>query len=771
MLVVLLFHLRLEGASGGFLGVSLFFTLSGYLITQILLDEHRRSGTISLGTFWTRRLRRLMPGAFVALSLIIGVALVSDVFRSSSLRGDLWSALGYVANWRFMTADTSYADLFTATPSPVLHFWSLAIEEQFYFAFPLVMVALLATRRRRWVVPVGLSALWVSSVALVFFGLSENTIYYGTHTRAAELLTGALLALVVPIRALSSVNEQRAPSQRTRVIGAVTIIAFIVFVALVVTIETTDRWLYRGGLPAFSLVSAFLIIGVQIRGPLRWMAERPIAVACGQLSYGLYLFHWPIFLLLDETRTGLRGGPLHGLRLATTVSLAVISSRLIETPTRQRRLLGYQGRSAGAFLGVAIILFTAVTFTSQSSGADLAGLDAPDSVVEFGVESNEPSIRVAVLGSQPAALIDVQRALGNGDGFTIFDGTDARCPTISTPDVETSCATVAQRLATLESTAPIDIVVVGFGPQDRQSIAEQMTRYGFHIFKHVDLLVDEVLGALRNRETLFLDYGIRDPLSGELQDAGLELLTLATLQRPTNAILRDALTVISEKLEGADQRQRVMVIGDSSSFGVSAAINAVAGDQFNVLWAGRRNCPLVEVVRLRWWEGVEFDMEACPTLNPEWRNLVGSFKPHRIVIVVTIPEQSEQMYTGAPDWHLVGDPAFTAAHDAFMVEFMALLEEENIELFIFTSPRIYGGALGGAPFSQDERVAAWNAEIQKWAATWPEITLIDWAGILDSVELPAGSLRSDGVHLEQSALDRIIATEILPILDAAVRSS
>ncbi len=147
---VLLFHAGFGWAGGGFLGVSIFFTLSGFLITSLLLQERDATGRISLGHFWSRRARRILPAALLALA---GIALygltVADAHQAARLPGDGLSALGEVANWRFVLGDQSYAALFSA-PSPVQHFWSLAIEEQFYLVFPLLLVGMtLWTRRSR----------------------------------------------------------------------------------------------------------------------------------------------------------------------------------------------------------------------------------------------------------------------------------------------------------------------------------------------------------------------------------------------------------------------------------------------------------------------------------------------------------------------------------------------------------------------------------------------------------------------------------------------
>ena len=192
VVAVLLFHSQLSGARGGFLGVSAFFTLSGYLITSLLLAEHARTGRISLRAFWLRRGRRLLPAAYVALAGILAFgATIATVDQARALRGDVLSALTYVANWHFYLSGRSYAHLFTA-PSPVLHFWSLAIEEQFYLVFPLLVFGIVRVARgRRWVIGAFLTAGIAASVVagnVLLASRGESRVYYGTDTRAAELL-------------------------------------------------------------------------------------------------------------------------------------------------------------------------------------------------------------------------------------------------------------------------------------------------------------------------------------------------------------------------------------------------------------------------------------------------------------------------------------------------------------------------------------------------------------------------------------------------------
>src|SRR5262245_16186246 len=208
---VLGFHAGFTWMRGGYLGVSAFFTLSGFLICTLLLTEHDRTGGVDLRNFWSRRARRLLPAAIVA----IGVAVVFGMLAASpsqitALRADGLSALAYIANWHFVAAHQSYADLFAA-PSPLQHFWSLAVEEQFYLLFPLVVAGCFAVSLLpRRLLALALSLLIGGSVLALVLVANPSHVeraYYGTDTRAAELLIGALLALLLH-------GRRRAPSAR-----------------------------------------------------------------------------------------------------------------------------------------------------------------------------------------------------------------------------------------------------------------------------------------------------------------------------------------------------------------------------------------------------------------------------------------------------------------------------------------------------------------------------------------------------------------------------
>jgi peptidoglycan/LPS O-acetylase OafA/YrhL len=351
---VLLFHAGATGFDGGFLGVSIFFTLSGFLITSLLLVEHESTGRIGLGHFWARRARRILPAALLALA---GVALygltVADAHQASRLPGDGLSALAEVANWRFVFGDQSYAALFSA-PSPVQHFWSLAIEEQFYLVFPLVVFAVLALahgRRRPLTSVVVTLAVASAALAAVMFspGHDPSRVYYGTDTRAVELLVGALLAIALA-------GRRRLAGRTTQLaVAGIGTVALVALLVSWVTVEQGDGFLYRGGLATHALLAAAVIAAALVPGPVRTALSFAPIRALGLISYGVYLYHWPVFLWLTPERTGLDGVALFGERMAVTLALATVSYMWIEQPIRHgRRLSGWRPAAVAALVAATV---------------------------------------------------------------------------------------------------------------------------------------------------------------------------------------------------------------------------------------------------------------------------------------------------------------------------------------------------------------------------------------------------------------------------------
>jgi peptidoglycan/LPS O-acetylase OafA/YrhL len=337
VLLVLFFHFKIGPFRGGFVGVTVFFTLSGFLICSRTVTEVARSGAFGVKDFFERRIRRLAPAAIVCiLGVVIATNLVGSREQRGSIAGDALGALANVANWRFLVNGTSYTDLFAA-PSPLNHFWSLAIEEQFYLFFPVAVWLLMKLPRR--VRPMSVALL--VSVALGWSGHaaagadSFNRFYYGTDARMSELLIGVIAALGISYWHVSLQRPAGTERFAVTVMGAA---ALVTIVLGAMTYRNGAGSYQHGGAVIMALATAVLILcGLEgANGVARLLSARWL-VWVGKVSYGAYLYHWPIFAL-----SGKHWGPLHGLslglaQLSLSLVLAGLSFRYLESPIQRRR--------------------------------------------------------------------------------------------------------------------------------------------------------------------------------------------------------------------------------------------------------------------------------------------------------------------------------------------------------------------------------------------------------------------------------------------------
>jgi peptidoglycan/LPS O-acetylase OafA/YrhL len=373
--LVLLFHTGLESVGGGFIGVDLFFVLSGFLVSNVILSEIDRTGGLRLGQFYARRVRRLLPAAVVVVAATCAAfVLVTSVTRRLALVGDAQTALLYVANWRFLHSAEDYfaADV---AESPFLHFWSLAIEEQFYVVFPVLLVLLSrATRRWRWAMLAGLGTCFVLSLGsqLYWAQVDPNHAYYGTDARLYQLLAGALLTVAL------RTWHVHARRRTAEVLAAAGLGAMLLLGSGLV--EMSPSW--RG--VAATVGSVVLVAGLSVRedGVLTGVLARPVPVFLGRISYGTYLWHWPVILVLGEV---LVVGPavVAVLAMALSTGLAAASYEVLEMPIRKSDLLD-RFRWNTAVAGVAVSALVAVTtvpwLLTQDRKPALAALDSAGGV-------------------------------------------------------------------------------------------------------------------------------------------------------------------------------------------------------------------------------------------------------------------------------------------------------------------------------------------------------------------------------------------------------
>ncbi|MGZ4691685.1 MAG: acyltransferase family protein [Acidimicrobiia bacterium] len=419
VLAVIAYHDGYSWAKGGFLGVDAFFVLSGFLITSLLVLEYQRIQSIELVAFWGRRARRLLPALLLVLVAvaIYGAVDVSS-FELAQLRGDALSSLFYFTNWRFIAEHSSYFTFFTR-PSPVRHLWSLAIEEQFYLVWPLIVFACLRLGHGRRRVLVAVTAVGAVVSTFVMAGLYDSTdpsrAYYGTDSRSHTILIGALLALWLIARPPKTQTARRAV-QVTGLVGGLGML-----VALHGLSDQSSSY-YHGGSALYAVAVAALIAAVVQPAPtfMRLGLGFAPVVWIGRISYGLYLWHWPVNVVLDEARVGFGGTQLNVLRLVVTFALATASYYLLEMPIRRGALRTRPER----WLAPAAVAFTGVAILASTAGAEpipsyLAGGAKPAS--SLGVKTGSTAT-TATTAPLPAAVFEgaeTRSTLGPGSRTNI----------------------------------------------------------------------------------------------------------------------------------------------------------------------------------------------------------------------------------------------------------------------------------------------------------------------------------------------------------------
>lgn len=338
VVTVMFFHMTPGFVVGGYVGVDLFFVISGFLITSLLLREHAKSGRIRLVAFWQRRARRLLPALTLVLLACCGAAAVVGGDVLLGLGRQVLGAITFSSNWLAIVAGDSYFD--ETAPELLRNLWSLAVEEQFYVLWPLAVLALIMIRMR-WARVAIVAALAVGSalaMAALFVPDTDPTrVYFGTDTHAFGLALGAALGFATADRAALTAAWGSRSRGALQVVG---LLAIVGVVAISAVMREEHWFVYRGGLALVALLTTVSIAAAIQPGswlgrildvqPLRWIGER---------SYGLYLWHWPVFVLVvaalgDWNREGASGWALGGIALVITVLCAAASYRFVEQPIR-----------------------------------------------------------------------------------------------------------------------------------------------------------------------------------------------------------------------------------------------------------------------------------------------------------------------------------------------------------------------------------------------------------------------------------------------------
>lgn len=463
LLAILAFHQGYDLVRGGFLGISSFFTLSGFLAATLLLAEWSQDGQVSLARFWERRARRLIPALALVLAAVVVLQAALRVGAGPGFRGDVLAAAGQVLNWRFAFGGDGFASVLI-DPSPVQHIWAVSLAAQVFLLLPLAFVWLMRVVGTRWRAAgavFGLAAVgsFVAASMTADRAGNDGVAYYGTHTRIGELLVGVVLAYAV----LSPAFRRHMETPRGAAVlryGPLLALAGLAWLWSTTSLYSSN--LFGGVTAVNALLTAVVVLAVTIPGPastaLGW---RPLR-AIGTISYAAYLVHWPIYLLLDEDRTGLESNVLFLARLAATLAVAALLTWVVERPIRYR--LAVPRRQLGVALGTSLALVGAVALVLPEQPPPDVSLSVDNGDGPGDLEVVAPSagadeiVRIALVGDGLAGSLTSGLETWNADQTDHQVRVDTHvapgCP-ISTPG--------PVRLA--GETIGDDIACVGFGPR------------------------------------------------------------------------------------------------------------------------------------------------------------------------------------------------------------------------------------------------------------------------------------------------------------------
>jgi peptidoglycan/LPS O-acetylase OafA/YrhL len=627
VVAVMIYHANRSWLPGGFLGVEVFFVISGYLITLLLIAEHERSGSVDLKQFWLRRFRRLLPALYVMLALLMVYLAVFKPEARGRSRGDILAGIAYISNWFQIWVGAGY----TATEdfAPLRHLWSLAVEEQFYLVWPLVMVLILRRGRSR----LPRVALWLFGVAVAIALLTawlyvpgdidsactpdahhgywiiadrcisiNDTLYLSTITRAGGLMLGAAFAMVWrPIAIMRSPMRDRA--RQLDVLAAIGVLglAFMVWsihlaepALTILTGTRFDPWLFRGGIFLSGILTLFVIAAVtHQRAMTGVLLGNPVLSWVGTRSYGLYLYHWPIYQIIRQEAGKTLTLWQFVLAMLITAALTEASYRFVEMPIRKGAIGEWMrgdrhrpSRSAAARRRQLAALGVVGVMVTGWAGVSIAM--APNQCVGT-VECANLAGQQAIDAANPSTTLADAGTTASTDPNATID------PSIATVPGETVPATVPGATLAPETTLPPETTVpvadrppLAIGESVMLGAAPQMQAGGFVVNADESRqgeITAEIVGQYRASgqigKIIVIQVGTNGPVSQETYDKIMSFLPPEEVEQvifltvaaprgwiePNNAIIWS--------LQGRYPNVKVL---DWAGFVVSGQVPGLAGD-------------------------------------------------------------------------------------------------------------------------------------------------------------------------------------------------
>jgi peptidoglycan/LPS O-acetylase OafA/YrhL len=617
VVAVVVFHVSARVLPGGFLGVDVFFTLSGFLITAILLAEFCRRGSIDIRRFYLRRARRLLPALFLMLSVVTVAAWLVDDGQLAQLRGDVLAALSYSTNWTQIVWARSYFGQLD-TPSLLQHLWSLAVEEQFYLLWPVLLVAAVAFGRRRSLLrlPLGLAGGSLVVMAVLYHpGADPARVYYGTDTHVAPMLIGAALAVLV-----ASTDSSRRLRPRRALVDMMALGGLVTLGWACVHVGYYSGGLYRGGYLLIGLASAGVIWAASRRDTVfgALLGTAPL-VWLGQRSYAIYLWHWPILVLAQAKLHHPVHGPAQiGVALAVTVAISDLSFRLVERPIRtrglghvlrgthpapgavrgprrpphQRRRLRLAALAGTSTMTVAVVAALASASAPAAVQVDTgkritisvpttAGVAPRSGAARTHVPSQPPfarPVRVSFFGDSQGMTLLINKPNGLAGVLTLTDSTVEGCGVLLgtihsqvgyTRDLSSDCGSWPEQWAKHAQQNKPQIAVVELGAWD----VFDTTISGHHLIFGTPAWDAYYLQQLTHGISILLDAGAQVALLGvpcyhPVPAGGLPVLP----ERGMNARTRHVTSLL--ETAAARDPQRVFMISPPTAFCTNPAIAA-----------------------------------------------------------------------------------------------------------------------------------------------------------------------------------------------------